>query len=502
MNLNQKQIKISARLNTGLGLPLFFAAVATSIVAAQSPSTFTATGNMSGGRVSHTATLLNDGRVLIAGGSQLSQPPGRSLFLASAELYDPSTGTFSMTANMTTSRRGHTATLLPNGNLLIAGGAADEFSALASAELYDPSTGTFTAASDMTMARQWHAATLLSNGKVLITGGSAGALATAELYDPATGAFTPAGNMTTPRSGHKATLLPDRKVLIVPGEEGPDFESAEFYDPETDKFSPTDWKSIDIMVAATASLLTNGKVLVTLNVQECDYNSDIAELYDSSTRVFSYTGKMAYGICRPTGTLLSDGTVLIAGGWFSSGLRAQLYDPVSATFFPTGEMTTGRHDQTATLLSDGSVLIAGGIASNNNVGLPTSDPVVMASAEVYHPPSVAPAPVLLSVPSDGQDQGAILHAGSAQVASSSNPAGVGEPLEIYGAGLIDGSVVPPQVAIGGRMAEVLFFGKAPGFPGVNQVNVRVPSGTVAGPAVPVRLNYLGRPSNEVTIGVR
>jgi len=112
-----------------------------------------------------------------------------------------------------------------------------------------------------------------------------------------------------------------------------------------------------------------------------------------------------------------------------------------------------------------------------------------------------PAPVLRTVSGDGSGQGAILHAGTSQVASSSNPAVVGELVEIYGTGLVDGSAVPPQITIGDRVADVLYFGKAPGFPGLNQVNVRVP-GITPGPAVPVRLTYLDRLSNEVTIGVR
>jgi uncharacterized protein (TIGR03437 family) len=126
----------------------------------------------------------------------------------------------------------------------------------------------------------------------------------------------------------------------------------------------------------------------------------------------------------------------------------------------------------------------------------------LSSAELYTPAVLTGPPVLLSLTGDRKGQGAILHAGSHQVVSSDNPAGAGEPLEIYLTGLSDGSVIPPQVAVGGRMAEVLWFGKAAGYTNLDQVNVRMPSGVSAGPAVPVRLSYIGRASNEVTIGVQ
>jgi len=149
---------------------------------------WTATGSMAQGRTQHTATLLPNGKVLVAGGVYGG---------ASAELYDPTNGTWTDTGSLAQTRFDHTATLLSNGMVLVAGGFGS--GALASAELYDPASGTWTATNRLATARRDHRATLLPNGKVLVEGTSGGASASAELYDSADGSWSNTGSLVTPR---------------------------------------------------------------------------------------------------------------------------------------------------------------------------------------------------------------------------------------------------------------------------------------------------------------
>lgn len=467
---------------------------------AQTSGAFASTGYLTVERMYHTATLLTTGKVLVTGGfAILSGWPVWS----TSELYDPSIGSFSSTSSMTTSRFGHTATLLPDGRVLVAGGDSSTpylgygSSAQASAELYDPATGLFTATGVMNAARTYHSARLLNTGKVLIMGGfvydaqgNQISLPSAELYDPSTGTFTATGSMATARAWFTATLLANGKVLVDGG--GANSEpSPELYDPATGLFSPTGTSSYpNYVVPTSASLLTNGDVLETEEVS-CDFG-DGAELYDPVAGAFTATANMTTSRGYVTSTLLPEGKVLIDGRDGSHiGGSAELYDPVAVFTAAPGEFPESEEGHTATLLPDGTVLLAGGwICCGYSV----------ANAEIYLPAVLIPSPILYSLP--GGTSGAILHGLSQRVVSPSNPAMPGEVLEIFGAGLIEGSSIPPQISIGGQLAQVLFFGDAPGFPGLNQINAIVPDPVQSGSAVSVLLNYLNRSSNEVTLAVQ
>lgn len=252
--------------------------------------TWTATSSMIEPRALGTATLLPNGDVLVVGGEVLGSGPH---LLASAELYDPTSGAWHATGSMRTPRSGHSATLLPNGKVLVVGGrdfasGADRATVLSSAELFDPTTGTWTATGDLAVARTGHTATMLKDGEVLVAGGVRGVdpggfLASAELYDPSTGRWSATGSMTSVRVNASATLLLDGRVLIAGGTD-PDLidvvASAELYDPSTGTWSPT--VSLGTGRAGhTAVLLGDGHVLVVGGERGSPTDAlASAELYD------------------------------------------------------------------------------------------------------------------------------------------------------------------------------------------------------------------------------
>ena len=338
---------------------------------ARAAASFTpTTGSMTVARSAHTATLLQSGHVLVAGGSDSSGP------LASAELYDPTNQIFTATSSMTVARSGHTATLLadaalPNkGKVLLAGGGSQ------TAELYDPTAGTFTATGNMVAPHTGQTATLLQNGQVLIAGGET---AGAELYNPATGTFAVTGSMTVSRSAHTATLLLNGQVLIAGGGTA----TAELYDPAKGTFTATG-SMIESRSEHTATLLANatlpnhGKVVVA--------GPDLsAEVFDPATGTFTRAGDLLKllralpAVRSTTASLRNDGTVVVAGGYYyvplyrSDGYScypygeakyslagAQLFAPESEGFTATGHLNTARYGHAATVLADGTVLVTGG----------------------------------------------------------------------------------------------------------------------------------------------
>lgn len=330
-----------------------------SAAAAVNAAPFFATGPMSTPREGHTATLLPNGKVLVAGGYSNTDD------VSSAELYDPATGLWTTTGAMNTQRSYHTATLLPNGRVLVAGGDA-------TAELYDPASGTWTVTGLLDDARTAHTATLLPNGKVLVTGGygATGDLSSAELYDPASATWTATGPMTTPRSSHTATVLPNGQVLIAGGDWSASDNTAELYDPASGTFTATGELSA-FHTEHTATLLPSGLVLVTGGERFDFFFGNIslraAELYDPVTGTWTDTAPILKGRTGHTATLLSNGLVLVTGGLNRRGgypsvilADGELYDPAAGTWSSAGNMSTNRLYHTATLLATGQVLITGG----------------------------------------------------------------------------------------------------------------------------------------------
>jgi hypothetical protein len=329
---------------------------------------FATAGSMAIARDGHTATLLPNGTVLVVGGHGADET--RSY--AAAELFDPATGTFSPTGSMAQERWQHTATPLGDGTgrVLVVGGFDDQTQkTTTSAELYDPATGKFSPTGSLSQARYGQTATLLADGRVLVAGGQSRALAlsSAEIYDPKTATFTSTGSMAQSRFGQAATLLPSGKVLVTGGYNAAQtwLASAELFDPATGKFSPTGSME-STRVYHSSILLATGRVLISGGGSRQGFGQSLssAEIYDPATGKFSPTGSMTDPRAWQSASTLADGRVLIAGG--QKGMHgayissAEIFDPLTEKFTAVGSMHVARSNQTATTLSDGRSFIAGG----------------------------------------------------------------------------------------------------------------------------------------------
>lgn len=334
-------------------------------VRAFAAGSFALTGSLNTARYNHTATLLANGQVLVTGGLSVN---GIYAPLASAEIYNPTKGKWTVTGSMAESREGHTATLLPNGEVLVAGGSTYASSCFATAELYNPSTGQWTSTGSMTQPRCYHSATLLPNGEVLVAGGvdslynSPDTSPTAELYNPSTGTWQTTGSLNTSRASEVA-LLEDGQVLVAGGYHTSNgtstgLSSAELYDPSKGSWSLTASMRLALPTPTTPVLLPKSDVLI----------GDAAQFYNGGTATWISTGSLPTIAGPPTqASLLTTGNVLASGTrctYSGCGHKpteyCYLYTTSTNTWSRTGNMNAPRIAHSSTLLPNGQVLVAGG----------------------------------------------------------------------------------------------------------------------------------------------
>jgi hypothetical protein len=342
--------------------------------------TFSLTGSMDTARALHTSTLLHTGEVLVAGGIA---DTSTGVSLSSAELFNPAKGRWRLTGSMSAARVFDTATLLPNGEVLVAGGApALNGNCVATAELFNPATGQFSPTGSMTTPRCSHSAVLLANGQVLVAGGDdvtdSNSLASAELFNPATGTWQAIGSLNVARDGQLSALLQNGKVLVAGGRDRvngnfTDLASAEIFDPSQGKWSLTASLSTPDGTPF-GSLLANGDVLVARFA-----------FFTPATGTWTNTGLFPAAREGTTATLLGTGNVLLTGFrqvcrgcGFKPSNAAVLYESATNTYAFTGGMNSARVFDSAVRLPNGQVLVSGG---TNTI----SGGATLASAELYTP---------------------------------------------------------------------------------------------------------------------
>lgn len=372
--------------------------------------TWAATASMSTPRMEHTATLLAKttntaakGKVLIVGGMDKTKPNLVDQYLKTAVLYNPANGTWANTGSLTQARTRHTATELNDGRVLVTGGLyySTTNQVANTAAIYNPATGLWTTTGSMGTARYWHTATLLNDGKVLVVGGSndtnnsANSINSAEVFDPAKNTWANVAAMATARAYHTATLLNTGKVLVTGGQNSANGTLADalVYDPTSNT-----WSSVGVMSNArvfhSATMLNDGKILITGGSKSLDVSLPLQnELYNPFSTGTVYwsvpTAKLLSGRYSHTATMLYTGKILVAGGVSNATFGVELHDPIfGTTWKQTPPMSSVRYAHTATLLLTGKVLVTGGYYydSTNHY---------LSSAELYTPyptgPIVSPA---------------------------------------------------------------------------------------------------------------
>ncbi|SDZ23747.1 N-acetylneuraminic acid mutarotase [Amycolatopsis xylanica] len=359
--------------------------------------------------VAENAVLLADGRVLIAGGEDTHLATFRQ-----CTVFEPATGKWSQTGELGIARGCHSTTRLADGSVLAAGGTSGSapFPSQGSdtAERYDPVAGTWAPAGTMTAGRWSHSATLLGDGRVLVAGGqgvrspgNGTTLSSAEIYDPVAKTWTATGPMTDRRSGHQAVLLPDGRVLVIGGiattggGEYTGLAFCELFDPATGAWTPTGtlarprWNN-------TATVLTDGTVLVTGGgwpgmVNDWVFNSGAdwtTERYDPASGQWTADADLSSARTWHQAVLLRSGKVLVFGGAnapsLTAGFRsAEIYDPLTRSWTAAAGLRTGRWAAVAVLLADGRVLTAGGVEYVDRGNTIYQD-TLTTTTEIFTPP--------------------------------------------------------------------------------------------------------------------
>jgi hypothetical protein len=337
---------------------------------------FTLTGSMGQPRSGHTATLLQDGRVLVAGGVQNAGSTG---VLKTAEIYDPATRQFTAAGSMITPRTNGAATLLADGRVLISGGfnfTAETFTNLTAAEIFDPATSQFSSTGSMSVARSGHSMTLLHDGRVLVAGGTSSSSRLTEVYDPHTSAFTALPPMVAARGAAVAFTLPNGNALVAGGNVPP-AAGAELFNITTGQFEAAPPRTVTVDGQTHGrTLLSSGQVLFAGTIGTGGISA-LSEVFDPAAGIFEATGSMNAVRSNHATAALADGRAIVTGGSDSTGnatSAAELFNP-SSLFRLAAAMNSPRAGHTATALRDGTVLVVGG----------SSGGASLSSAEIYIP---------------------------------------------------------------------------------------------------------------------